>query len=313
MRKVAVTGGTGFIAKHVIDELLKRDYEVIAFDHTDRRKELPKNVEFMLGDIRDETAMFELAAHSDGIIHLAGVLGTQETVKRPLPAVHTNVQGGLNFLEAITHYKIPGVNIAVGNWSMNNPYSITKNMVERFCYMYTVERGAKVNIVRAVNAYGPGQAAFEPFGSSKVRKITPSLVCRALSGMPMELYGGGVQVSDMVYVGDVAKALVNALEAADDDRIFPEAVEVGPNEHHTIREVAELVNTIIADNGYKSVEIVSLPMRPGERSGDKVTADTETLKHVGMTDKDLIPLEIGLRQTINWFERNEGKTWTKPH
>jgi UDP-glucose 4-epimerase len=312
MKKIAITGGNGFLGKHVVDELLKRKYEVVVFDHHDKRAELPSNVEFILGDVRDETAMMELAAHTDGVIHLAGVLGTAETVKRPLPAVTTNVQGGLNFLEAITHYQLPAVNIAVGNWSMNNPYSISKNMVERFCHMYNKERGAKVNIVRAVNAYGPGQIAFEPFASSKVRKITPSLVCRALSGMPMELYGGGVQVSDMVYVGDVARALVNALEQADNGNVLPEAVEVGPVEHATIREVAEMVNQLIVEKGYDPVEIKALPMRSGERVGDKVTADTSTLLLVGMVPEELIPLDIGLRNTIDWFERNEGKTWRKP-
>lgn len=308
MRKIGITGGNGFIGSHVVDELLSRGYEVVVFDHSDKRQDLPKGVEFFLGDIRDETAMSELAAHVDGIIHLAGVLGTQETILNPHPAVHTNIQGGLNFLEAITQYNIPGVNIAVGNWSMNNPYSITKNMVERFCHMYNAERGARVNIIRAVNAYGPRQLAFTPFANSKVRKITPSLICRALSGMPMELYGGGKQISDMVYVLDVAKALVNALEAAEIGEVFPEAVEIGPGEHKTIREVAELVNDIVPI----PIEIVSLPMRPGERVGDKVTADTRTLEYIGMSADSLIPLEVGMRETIEWFIAKEGITWNKP-
>lgn len=312
MKKIGITGGNGFIGSHVVDELLSRKYEVVVFDHSDKRKDLPEGVEFFLGDIRDETAMSELAAHVDGIIHLAGVLGTQETILNPVPAVHTNVQGGLNFLEAITQYNIPGVNIAVGNWSMNNPYSITKNMVERFCHMYNAERGARVNIVRAVNAYGPRQLAFTPFANSKVRKITPSLICRALSGMPMELYGGGVQISDMVYVLDVAKALVNALEAADRGELFPEAVEIGPAESLNILAVAQIVGTIVEELTGQKRDIVGLPMRPGERVGDKVTADTRTLRYIGMSPETLIPLEIGMRETIEWYIANEGVAWTKP-
>src|SRR6476661_6556542 len=193
MKKIGVTGGVGFIGSHVVDELLDRGYQPVIFDH--HTHEPDKRVDYFLGDVRDPTAMTELTAHVDGIIHLAAVLGTQETVYNPKPAAESNLLGGLNFLEAITQYNIPGVYIAVGNWWFNNPYSISKNMIERFCHMYNTDRGARVNIVRAVNAYGPRQLAAAPFAHGKVRKITPSLVCRALSGMPMELYGGGEQVS----------------------------------------------------------------------------------------------------------------------
>lgn len=313
MKKIGITGGMGFIGSHVVDELLSRKYEVVVLDHSGKLSKVLPEVDFMLGDVRDETAMFELAAHTDGIIHLGGVLGTQETIKNPIPAVQTNIQGGLNFLEAITHYQIPGVNIAVGNWSMNNPYSITKNMVERFCHMYRVEHGTQVNIVRAVNCYGPRQVATEPFASSKVRKITPSLICRALSGMDMELYGGGTQVSDMVYVKDVAKALVSALEAADNGKVFDTPIEVGPVVHTTIRETALLVNDIVEELGYPKVDIIDLPMRPGERVGEDVVAATETLELIGMNAADLAPLEIGMRATVKWYISHEGKTWQNPN
>lgn len=311
MKVVGLTG-YGFIGSHVVDELLARKYKVVVFDHHDKRKQLPDGVEFFLGDVRDATAMTELAAHVDGIIHLAAVLGTQETIKNPRPAAESNLMGGLNFLEAITQYNIPGVYIAVGNWWMNNPYSITKNMIERFCHMYNADRGTQVNIVRAVNAYGPRQLAVAPFAHGKVRKITPSLICRALSGMSMELYGGGTQVSDMVYVLDVAKALVNALEEADKSNVLPVAVEIGPSEHKTIKQVAETVNDIVASLGYTAVDITSLPMRPGEKVGVDVTADTTTLPFIGMSAASLIPLETGMRETIEWFVANQGTAWTKP-
>lgn len=309
MLKVGVTGGAGFIGSHVIDELIDRGYEPVVFDHHART--LHRDVELFLGDVRDAVAMTEFAAHVDGIIHLAAVLGTQETIKNPRPAAESNLMGGLNFLEAITQYDIPGVYIAVGNWWMNNPYSITKNMIERFCEMYRTDRGTKVNVVRAVNAYGERQLAFEPFAHSKVRKITPSLVCRALSGMPMELYGGGTQVSDMVYVGDVAKALVNALEYANKGKNVP-TVEVGSVEHTTIHEVAEIVNKIVNEHGYPKVGITKLPMRPGEAVGKAVTADVKTLWNINMSPSDLTSLYEGMTKTIEWFIANEGKSWKKP-
>jgi UDP-glucose 4-epimerase len=297
MKKIAITGGAGFIGKYVCEELLSRGYTPVVFDHHNKN-DLLEGCEYFQGDVMDHIAMTEVAAHVDGFIHLAACLGTQETIQNPRPAALTNLMGGLNFLEAVAQYKIPGVYIAVGNFWMNNPYSITKNMIERFVHMYNKDRGTKVNIVRAVNAYGPRQTVASPFGSSKVRKITPSFVCRALTNMPIEIYGDGQNVSDMVYVGDVAKALVNALEFANRGITFNEAIECGPKVHHTVQEVAEM---IIRLSGSSSV-ITHLPMRPGEQAGVDVTADFDTLGQVGMSADELVSLEDGMKKTVDYFK-----------
>lgn len=312
MKKVGVTGGAGFVGRYVCEELLSKGYTPVIFDHHAKdSSEYTDGCEVFMGDVRDEVAMTEFAAHVDGIIHLAAVLGTQETVQNPRPAARSNLDGGLNFLEACAQYNLPGVYIAVGNHWMNNPYSITKNMIERFTHMYNKERGTRVNIVRAVNAYGERQLAATPFAHGKVRKITPALICRALSGMPMELYGGGQQVSDMVYVGDVAKALVLALECADYNHVIDRAVEIGSEWHTTVREVAELINTIVEEKGYTPVEITSLPMRPGENVGDKVTADVNTLELISFNKEELVSLEEGMEKTIQYFIDSEGTAWHK--
>lgn len=312
MKKVGVTGGMGFIGAYVVEELIRRGYDPVVLDHHQRKSdEYHEGVEIFLGDVTSDVVMSEFAAHVDGIIHLAAVLGTQETVQHPHPAALSNLLGGLNFLEGCAKYHIPGTYIAVGNWWMNNPYSITKNMIERFTAMYNADRGTKVNIVRAVNAYGPLQLAAQPYGHGKVRKITPALICRALSGQPMELYGGGTQVSDMVFVRDVARALVNALEYADKGTVFDSAIEVGSVEHTSVRQVADKVNELIQELGYEPVEIKSLPMRPGEKIGTPVVADTKTLTKIGMNAKDLVSLEDGLRVTIQYFIDSEGEAWHK--
>ena len=307
MKRTYGITGYGFIGKYVEEEMIKRGHKVVVMDHHDKRSLIENDTEFFLGDVTDQVAMTEFAAHTQGIVHLAACLGTQETIKNPRPAALTNLMGGLNFLEAVAQYNIPGVYIAVGNYWMNNPYSITKNMIERFCFMYNNDRGARVNIVRAVNAYGPRQSVAAPFGSSKVRKITPAFICRALSGMPIEVYGDGQNVSDMVYVGDVAKALVNALEKADKGVIFHESIECGPKEHHSVQEVAELINKITGN----PAGIKHLPMRPGEQAGVDVTAKFETLKYVDMDYADLTPLEDGMIKTIDYFKATEGKEWVK--
>lgn len=293
--KVLVTGGAGFIGSHVVDELNGRGYEPIIFDH---RKERLVSGNVFIGDVRDAVSVSEAMHHAEGFIHLAAALGTQETIFDPRPAVETNIFGGLNILEAAAKYDVPGVNIAVGNWWMANPYAITKNSIERFIDMYNQYRGTRINNVRAMNAYGPRQVAAAPYGPSKVRKITPSFVCRALNNDPIEVYGDGQQVSDMVYVSDVAKALVSAMENARDGNVH-DTVEVGPAIHNTVKEFAD---EVIRQTGSKS-EIVHLPMRPGEEPNASVTADISTLSYVGMNPDELVSIEKGLAETIEYFVR----------
>lgn len=296
--KVGITGGAGFIGGHVADELVARGHEPVIFDHLGRPH---GDHQVMLGDVRDDVAMAELAAHVDGIIHLAACLGTQETILNPRPAAKTNVEGGLNFLEAIAQYKIPGVYIGVGNHWMQNTYSISKTTVERFASMFNKERGTHCNVVRLVNAYGPRQSVAPPFGPAKVRKITPSFVCRALTGQAIEVYGDGEQISDMVHVTDGAKALVTALEKAAAGTVLDRVVEVGPAEHRTVNEVAELVIKAAVDLGYDVVPLTHLPMRPGEIPGATVTADTGTLPLVDMSADTLVPLEQGIADVVAWY------------
>lgn len=328
--KIGITGGAGFIGGWTAAAALAHGHEVVMFD---RRRDVnvsplrslrtamgtpeaeriahEDRVSVFLGDVMDPVAMTELAAHVDGIIHLAACLGTQETIKNPRPATMTNVLGGLNFLEAVAQYGITGVYIGVGNHWMENTYSISKTTIERFVHMFNAERGTKVNIVRAVNAYGPGQSMAPPFGPAKVRKITPAFVARALTGAPIEVYGDGEQVSDMVHVRDVAEALVRALEASYAGKLlvdpaFPSEgavpIEIGPKEHATVNEVAEeIIQAVRIGSGVVPAPVTHLPMRPGETPGARVVADTSTLALLGMDPAKLTPLREGIRETVSWY------------
>jgi len=295
--KVLVTGGTGFIGQYVVEELLRRDYKVLKFDRDARYVDDTKHVDLFLGDVMDNVAVTEAFAHADAFIHLAAVLGTQETIQNPRPAALSNLMGGLNILEAAAQYNTPGAYIGVGNHWMNNTYSITKTMIERFIDMFNNNRATHVNIVRAMNAYGPRQVPAHPYGSAKVRKITPSFVCRALMGDNIEIYGDGEQVSDMIFVSDVAKALVNAMEKAIYGELIP-TVEIGPSVNNTVNEVAELIVNL---SNSKS-KIVHLPMRPGEIPNAVVKADTSTLKAIGLNPDEFVSLKVGMSMTIDYYK-----------
>lgn len=309
--KVGITGGGGFIARYITDALLERGDEVLWLDHQGTLS-TKDAVHTFLGDVRDATAVTEFAAHVDAVIHLAAVLGTQETVANPRPAAETNVLGSLNVFEAVTQYHLPCVYFAVGNHAMRDKgggaYVITKSCAEDFAGMYNAHRGASIAVVRPMNAYGPRQSASKPFGWSPVRKILPAFICRALSGLPIETYGDGNQVSDMVYVEDVARVAVAALERAPLDT----TIEVGPAVSATVNDVALAVIDECRKYTGESVGIVRLPMRPGEVAGATVSADTTTLAKVGMDAADFVGLTDGIARTVAWFVANEGVTWRKP-
>ncbi len=301
--RVGVTGGRGFIGGYVCDELRKQGYEPVIFDR--QRKNTNEIDAVFLGDVLDETAVFEFAAHVDGIIHLAAVLGTQETIQNPIPSVMTNIIGSLNVFEAANRYNLPVVYIGVGNHFFRNKgatgsYTISKACAEDYARMFNAYRNGRINIVRPVNAYGPRQSIAEPYGSSRVRKIMPSFICRALLGEPIEIYGDGNQISDCVYVGDVAKVLVASLEFLEADEPVS-TVEVGPVLSHTVNEIAQFILEYV---DRPLTQIKHVPMRPGELPGAVITANTNTLSLIGIDAKDFIPLKFGIAETINYYHEH---------
>lgn len=292
--KVLVTGASGFIGGWVCRELAVREHEVVAFD---RRREARIYWDTFLGDMTRAEDVTEAFAHADAFIHLAGVLGTQETISNPRPAALGNIVGGLNVLEAAAQYGLPGVYIAVGNHWMENTYSISKTTVERFVRMFNAERGTRVATVRCVNAFGPGQIPAAPFGPSKVRKIIPAFICRALTHQPIEVYGDGSQISDCVYVEDVARVLVDALELANQGKGLREVLEVGPLTHHSVDGIAHIVAGMFGTGQ----RIKYLPMRPGEEPGAQVSANLETLLRAGI-NPDTRLLAEGIAETGRWLK-----------
>lgn len=303
MKHILVTGGNGFIGRYVVEALALRGYEPAIFDRHHAPKQLLVHTFF--GDIKDSTLVDDAVGHSDGVIHLAGVLGTQETIADPKPAAETNILGGLNVITACAKYDVPLVNIAVGNWWMANTYSITKNSIERFIEMKTTFEGKVMASVRALNAYGPRQVPAAPYGPSRVRKIMPSFVCRALAGLPIEVYGDGTQVMDMIYVSDVAAVLVNTLEHLDRGILPSVTVEAGTGRSTTVNDIAAEVMKAVKPEAMK---IVHLPMRPGEPPQSIVLGDPETLSQVGIDVESLLPLEAGVLRTVDHFrEYMEGQ------
>jgi UDP-glucose 4-epimerase len=285
VRTVLVTGGAGFIGGYVVEDLLSRGFAVNVLDTRGREV---AGATTTLGDIRDPIAVVEAVSRVDGVIHLAGVLGTAEMVANPRPAVETNIGGAINLFEAASAHDVPVVNIAIGNHWMDNTYSISKDTADRFARMYVAYRGSRITTVRTFDAYGPRQIPAAPFGPSRVRKIIPSFACRALTGLPIEVYGDGGQVIDLIHVSDVARVLVDALIETDRHGPIAEVIEAGSGQPVSVLEVAQSVLECVGAG-----EIVHLPMRLGEQPGAVIVAGNPVI--------GTIPLAAGLPPTVEWF------------
>lgn len=301
--KILVTGA-GFIGSHVVERLLAMGHEVSILDRFPSNKaKWTGKVRMFLGDIRDREAVMEAVLQHDGVINLAGILGTMETVDNPHPSVDTNIHGSLNIFEGCKANRmkpegVRGVQIAVGNHFMNNTYAITRTASERFAFMFNKEHRTKIAVVRGLNAYGEGQK------HKPVRKITPNFIVRALNKQPIEIYGDGEQIMDMIYVGDVAEILVRAL--LNDHGCYDNIMEAGTGRRTTVNDIAKLTNQLAGN----PAGLKHIPMRAGEPDRSVVLGDPGTLKPLGLTGKDLVTLETGLERTVKWYRDNYD--WKNP-
>ncbi len=285
LKRILVTGGQGFIGSHVVGKLLDRAYRVVSFD-----RKVAKSIagaHNFVADIRDKNAIDQAVFECDGVIHLAGILGTAETLQHIIETTEINILGTLNVFEAVKKYGKKCVYITLPDvW--HNPYAITKRTAKDFAFLYNREFGTHINVVRGFNVYGERQK-FKP-----VRKFAPSFIIRALMGQPLQVYGDGSQLVDLVYAGDTAEILIRALEL---DHVADEVIDSGSGKGEPLIRVA----TLIADMLGAKIEF--LPMRPGETSKAVIQGDTSTLER-WLGKFEFTPLEVGMKRTVEWYKEN---------
>lgn len=287
---ILVTGGNGFIGSHVVDYLKENGYHVTILDRYSKPHR--NDVNFVLGDVRDRNLVMALAAEHQGIINLAAILGTSETVEHPKGTVHSNMLGALNVFDAAKQFSIRVTHITVGNYWMNNPYAITKNAAEKMALLYNEKFGTKISVVRGLNAYGERQKA------APVRKIIPNLVLPALRENPILIYGDGEQKMDMIYIKDLAKTLCLALTL--DHNAWHTIFEAGSGDAPTVNEIARLVMNLTQSKS----EIRHIAMRRGEPDRAVVKGYPETLAPLGLSSSHFMPLEDGLKKTVAYYSEH---------
>lgn len=300
--KIVVFGGQGFIGSFLVDNLLEKGHKVMVFDRVHNQKMWEeygwdeKNVEFMLGDIKDEDAVREAVNLCDRWVNLAGLLGTQEMMENPIPAVEVNIIAALHIFESARVHKKPGLQIAVGNYWMNNPYSLTKNTTERFALMYNKEHGTDIRVCRGMNVFGERQK------HRPIRKIFPNLAIPALLDKPITIYGDGEQVMDLIYAADIAEVLARITLADDipNDIMYESGVGGGMTINMAVDMVLKAANS--------NSQVNHIPMRPGEEPGAVVEISEQGWKdleqYVGYTIDDITPVEQAVQQSVDWYRDN---------
>lgn len=262
--RILVTGSAGFIGGATVAELVRRGHELLVFDRP--------------MDVRDAHQVRPFVAQADAVIHLAGALGTAELFGSERDAADVNILGALTVADECARRGIPMVWIGTGHKGQPNPYAITKGCAEDLL----LARG-NVAVVRAYHAYGPGQKVPPPHGTAHVRKIIPSFVCRALTGMPIEVWGEGHNVIDLVHVDEVARILVDAIDLPP-GCVYEAGTGVGLTVDNVARRVVEMCRS--------TSEVVHLPMRPGEPEGAVVVASEPLALH---------PFPFGMGDVIDHY------------
>ncbi len=223
---VLVTGGAGFIGSHVVDRLVDHGTRVRVLDNlsTGKRENLPADgVEFVHGDVRDRSAVDAALRGVQAIIHLAAVASVQASVDDPLGTHATNLLGTLNLLESARAQGVARMAYAssaaiygdtqqlpVSETSTPmplSPYAADKLAGEHYLTFYANKFGIQGTAFRFFNIFGPRQDPSSPYSG-----VISIFVERLRNDAPVTIFGDGMQTRDFVYVGDLAKILVQSLD-----------------------------------------------------------------------------------------------------
>ena len=307
--KIVVTGGAGFIGSHIVDGLLQREHEVHIIDDMSSGKpeNLNPNAIFHQIDIRDaqietlwEKEQFEV------MFHQAAQMDVRRSVADPQYDASVNVQGFLNLMEAGRKnglkkvifastggaiYGDPEVVPQPENHPLRplSPYGITKLVSEHYLNFYHLTHGINYVVLRYANVYGPRQ---NPHGEAGVVAIFTE---KMLRGEACFINGEGLQTRDYVYVKDVAKANMLALDYPECD-VF----NVGTSIETNVIELFRLIKHFTGSNTPEN----HLPAKAGEQMRSVV--DTRKLEeNTGW--KQHYDLKIGLSETVGWFKNKVSK------
>ncbi len=228
--RVLVTGGAGFIGSHIVDLLIDKKYEVIVLDNltTGSKKNLNSKAVFYFGDIRDDNLINYLTEwHPEVVIHHAAQVSVPKSVQDPVEDADINILGSINLLEACRIAKVRKIIYASSAAVYGEPlylpidekhplkpqsgYGLSKLTVENYLKIYKALYNLEYTILRYANIFGPRQDALGEGG------VVSKFIDCLINNQKPTIFGDGEQTRDFVYVKDVARANLYAINAADEE------------------------------------------------------------------------------------------------
>lgn len=304
-QRVVVTGGAGFLGSFVVDGLKARGCRDIF---------IPRSKEY---DLRDRAAVARLFrdAKPTMTVHLAAVVGgIGANREHPGQFFYENAIMGIELIEQARQFKLPKL-VVVGTicaypkftpvpfhedelWNgypeeTNAPYGVAKKALLVQCQSYRQEYGLNAIYLLPVNLYGP-RDNFDPRSSHVIPALIKKCVDAKRAGAKfIECWGTGSATREFIYVEDAAEGILAAAERYNN----LEPVNIGSGMEISIRDLVTLIARLTKFTG----EIRWDPTKP-DGQPRRCLDITRAEKEFGFRART--PFETGLRNTIEWYEKN---------
>ncbi len=304
--RVLLTGGAGFIGSHIADQLLERGHEVAILDNlsSGKRENVPETASFYEEDIRSGCARAFEEFQPEALCHQAAQMDVRRSVREPDFDAEVNVLGTVRLLENCVRHEVAKVVFASTGGAVYgeqeefpapeshpqhplSPYGVSKLTGERYLNFYNVQYDLSYVALRYANVYGPRQ---DPRGEAGVVAIFSSNLA---DDRPSRINGTGEQTRDYVYVSDVARANVLALE---------KKVSSGPYNIGTGIEtsVNDLYRAMLRVSN-KDLPPEHGPAKPGEQARSSVDS---TLAEYTLGWRPEESFSEGIEETLRFFDVN---------
>lgn len=291
---IGVTGGSGFIGRHLVSNLLKDRHDVFVLD---TEKPPDNNAKWINTDILDSEKLKESMSDLDVVYHLAAIADASFAANNPIQTIKVNVEGTANVLEACRINEVKRIIYASTIWVYNaceefnvdentllstntrHIYTTSKLFGEFLCHDYHDFYGLDFTILRFGIPYGPGGKF----------NVIPIFIKKALLGETLTIRGTGEQRRQFIYVDDLASGCISALKSIAENHAYNLAGK-------RLISVNEIVETI--KNCIDNVKIERVPERLGEL-GDKKVSTEKAKRELDWEERT--KFEEGIEKTINWY------------